>query len=133
MRSYTIVGVAKEAMLLSDCVRASVICKLAAVDRLPVVLWSERRCTACSWTCVGVLCETNHSLLPPMTFRCSTIIFSRMAASHHSIMPQNCMLALAVDSTSMVPNSSVVKSLSERRIFCEEKQGNVVHVYKCKL
>ena len=40
-------GVATEAKLLSDCVRASVICKQAAVDRLPVVLWSdsERRCT----------------------------------------------------------------------------------------
>ena len=32
-------GVATEAMLLPDCVRASVICKLAAVDRLPVVLY----------------------------------------------------------------------------------------------
>ena len=35
---------------------------------------------------------------------------------------------LAVDSTSRLQSSSVVKSLSERRIFCEEKQGNVVHV-----
>ena len=35
---------------------------------------------------------------------------------------------LAVDSTSWLQNSSVVKPLSDRRIFCEEKQGNVVHV-----
>ena len=47
------------------------------------------------------------------------------------VLSQNCMLA--VDSTSWLQNSSVVKPLSDRRIFCEEKQGNVVHVYKCKL
>ena len=32
---------------------------------------------------------------------------------------------LVVDSTSRLPNCSVVKPLSERRIFCGEKQGNV--------
>ena len=33
----------------ADCEAGSVICTLAAVDRLPVVLWSDRRCAACSW------------------------------------------------------------------------------------
>ena len=42
-----------KAMLLSDSVAGSVICRLAAVDRASFGLCSERRCAACSWH-VGV-------------------------------------------------------------------------------
>ena len=40
-------------MLPYDSVAGSVICTLAAVDRVLFVMWSERRCEACSW-CVDV-------------------------------------------------------------------------------
>ena len=42
-----------KAMLLSDSVAGSVICRLAAVERTSFYLCSERRCAACSWR-VGV-------------------------------------------------------------------------------